>query len=40
MGVERFKDCVAHGSRLSYDELITWILGTLEELIGTAPADS
>jgi predicted ATPase/DNA-binding SARP family transcriptional activator len=40
MGVQRFNECVAQGSRLSYDELVTWILGTLEELIGTAPADS
>ena len=29
IGIERFRACVDRGAKLSYDELITWLLATL-----------
>jgi predicted ATPase/DNA-binding SARP family transcriptional activator len=39
IGVERFRACVDHGAKMSYEELITWLLSTLDAIASTPPLD-
>jgi hypothetical protein len=34
IGAERFNTCVAQGAKMTYDELVTWLEGTLDRLAG------
>ena len=38
LGADRFNACVAEGTRMSYDELVEWLLATLDRLADSASA--